>query len=79
MIVTRFKSWTSKKTVLKCMTDDMLLREFLRAHDLCKYAPERTLAIDILFGVVKDIAGLVLVISCLSPVQRLAQRRPVII
>ncbi|KAK9926087.1 hypothetical protein M0R45_023339 [Rubus argutus] len=59
----RFEDCTSEKTVLKYMTDGMLLREFLGEPDLAGYsvvmvdeAHERTLSTDILFGLVKDIA-----------------------
>ncbi|XP_034925449.1 pre-mRNA-splicing factor ATP-dependent RNA helicase DEAH1 isoform X1 [Populus alba] len=59
----RFEDCTSDKTVLKYMTDGMLLREFLGEPDLAGYsvvmvdeAHERTLSTDILFGLVKDIA-----------------------
>ena len=59
----RFEDATSEKTVLKYMTDGMLLREFLTEPDLAGYsclmideAHERTLHTDILFGLVKDIA-----------------------
>ncbi|KAK6118817.1 hypothetical protein DH2020_047430 [Rehmannia glutinosa] len=59
----RFEDRTSEKTVLKYMTDGMLLREFLREPDLASYsvvmvdeAHERTVSTDILFGLVKDIA-----------------------
>ncbi|XP_062116659.1 pre-mRNA-splicing factor ATP-dependent RNA helicase DEAH1 [Humulus lupulus] len=59
----RFEDCTSDKTVLKYMTDGMLLREFLGEPDLASYsvvmvdeAHERTLSTDILFGLVKDIA-----------------------
>ena len=59
----RFEDQTSDKTVLKYMTDGMLLREFLTEPDLGGYsalmideAHERTLSTDILFGLVKDIA-----------------------
>lgn len=58
----RFEDCTSEKTVLKYMTDGMLLREFLSEPDLRHYsvlmideAHERTLHTDILFGLVKDI------------------------
>lgn len=59
----RFEDSTSDKTVIKYMTDGMLLREFLTEPDLATYsalmideAHERTLHTDILFGLVKDIA-----------------------
>ncbi|XP_062168668.1 pre-mRNA-splicing factor ATP-dependent RNA helicase DEAH1-like [Alnus glutinosa] len=59
----RFEDCTSEKTVLKYMTDGMLLREFLGEPDLASYsvvmvdeAHERTLSTDILFGLVKDIS-----------------------
>ncbi|KAI3965131.1 hypothetical protein MKW92_039518 [Papaver armeniacum] len=59
----RFEDCTSDKTVLKYMTDGMLLREFLGEPDLASYsvvmvdeAHERTLSTDILFGLVKDIS-----------------------
>ena len=59
----RFEDCTSERTVVKYMTDGMLLREFLGEPDLESYsiliideAHERTLHTDILFGLVKDIA-----------------------
>ncbi|XP_054805557.1 pre-mRNA-splicing factor ATP-dependent RNA helicase DEAH1-like isoform X2 [Prosopis cineraria] len=59
----RFEDCTSEKTILKYMTDGMLLREFLGEPDLNSYsvvmvdeAHERTLSTDILFGLVKDIS-----------------------
>ncbi|RNA26374.1 pre-mRNA-splicing factor ATP-dependent RNA helicase DHX16 [Brachionus plicatilis] len=59
----RFEDCTSDRTVIKYMTDGMLLREFLNEPDLESYsvliideAHERTLHTDILFGLVKDIA-----------------------
>lgn len=59
----RFEDCTSEQTVLKYMTDGMLLREFLGEPDLESYsvvmvdeAHERTLSTDILFGLVKDIS-----------------------
>ncbi|CAI5989236.1 unnamed protein product [Closterium sp. NIES-64] len=59
----RFEDCTSDKTILKYMTDGMLLREFLSEPDLASYsvmmvdeAHERTLHTDVLFGLVKDIA-----------------------
>mmetsp|Transcript_9253 Transcript_9253/g.15203 ORF Transcript_9253/g.15203 Transcript_9253/m.15203 type:complete len:1053 (-) Transcript_9253:255-3413(-) len=59
----RFEDCTSEKTMIKYMTDGMLLREFLGEPDLASYsvmiideAHERTLHTDILFGLIKDIA-----------------------
>lgn len=59
----RFEDATSDKTVLKYMTDGMLLREFLTEPDLSTYsclmideAHERTISTDVLFGLVKDLA-----------------------
>ncbi|GAB6023367.1 Putative pre-mRNA-splicing factor ATP-dependent RNA helicase dhx16 [Chamberlinius hualienensis] len=58
----RFEDCTSERTILKYMTDGMMLREFLSEPDLAAYsvimvdeAHERTLHTDILFGLVKDI------------------------
>ena len=59
----RFEDATSDKTVLKYMTDGMLLRELLTEPDLGGYsaliideAHERTLHTDILLALVKDIS-----------------------
>ena len=59
----RFEDCTSEKTVLKYMTDGMLLRELLTDPELSGYsilmideAHERTLHTDIIFGLIKDIA-----------------------
>lgn len=56
----RFEDCTSDKTIIKYMTDGMLLREFLTEPDLAGYsaliideAHERTLSTDILFALVK--------------------------
>ena len=58
----RFEDCTSEKTVIKYMTDGMLLREFQIDPELKSYtvlmideAHERTLHTDILFGLVKDL------------------------
>ncbi|KAI5478143.1 hypothetical protein MNV49_005407 [Pseudohyphozyma bogoriensis] len=59
----RFEDCTSPKTFLKYMTDGMLLREAMNDNLLSRYstvildeAHERTLATDILMGLLKDIA-----------------------
>ncbi len=59
----RFEDCTSNKTMIKYMTDGMLLREFLGEPDLKSYsvlmideAHERTLHTDVIFGLVKDLA-----------------------
>ena len=59
----RFEDCTSESTVLKYMTDGMLLREFLTEPDLASYsaimideAHERTVHTDILLALVKDLA-----------------------
>lgn len=59
----RFEDCCSERTIIKYMTDGMLLREFLSEPDLAGYsvliideAHERTLHTDVLFGLVKDIA-----------------------
>ncbi|GIQ80862.1 hypothetical protein KIPB_001729, partial [Kipferlia bialata] len=58
----RFEDRTSKRTILKYVTDGMLLREFLVSPDLENYsvvmldeAHERTIATDILIGLLKDL------------------------
>ncbi|QHS73218.1 DEAH-box ATP-dependent RNA helicase PRP43 [Saccharomyces paradoxus] len=58
----RFENKTSNKTILKYMTDGMLLREAMEDHDLSRYsciildeAHERTLATDILMGLLKQV------------------------
>ncbi|KAI9216864.1 P-loop containing nucleoside triphosphate hydrolase protein [Blastocladiella britannica] len=58
----RFEDCTSDRTVLKYMTDGMLLREAMMDHDLSRYsaiildeAHERTVATDILMGLLKEL------------------------
>jgi pre-mRNA-splicing factor ATP-dependent RNA helicase DHX15/PRP43 len=58
----RFEDMTSQKTILKYMTDGMLLREAMNDHDLNRYstiildeAHERTLATDVLMGLLKEV------------------------
>lgn len=59
----RFEDCTSEDTVVKYVTDGMLLREFLSEPDLKSYdvivvdeAHERSMSTDIVMGLVKDIA-----------------------
>jgi len=59
----RFEDKTSSDTILKYMTDGMLLREAMHDHLLERYsciildeAHERTLATDILMGLLKNVA-----------------------
>ena len=56
----RFNDMTSPSTVIKYMTDGMLLREYLMDNDLKRYsviildeAHERTINTDVLFGLLK--------------------------
>ncbi|KAI1471159.1 P-loop containing nucleoside triphosphate hydrolase protein [Daldinia caldariorum] len=58
----RFEDKTSSKTMLKYMTDGMLLREAMHDHDMSRYsciildeAHERTLATDILMALLKQV------------------------
>lgn len=59
----RFEDCTSEKTVIKYMTDGILLRESLREPDLDNYsaiimdeAHERSLSTDVLFGLLRDVS-----------------------
>ena len=59
----RFEDMTGTKTILKYMTDGMLLREAMTDPLLERYAAvildeahERTLSTDILFGLIKEVA-----------------------
>ncbi|RVD84943.1 uncharacterized protein DFL_003279 [Arthrobotrys flagrans] len=59
----RFENNTSSKTLLQYMTDGMLLREAMNDPNLSRYsciildeAHERTLATDILMGLLKEVA-----------------------
>lgn len=58
----RFEDMTGPKTILKYMTDGMLLREAMNDHELKRYstiildeAHERTLATDVLMGLLKEV------------------------
>lgn len=60
----RFEDCTSPETVIKYMTDGMLLRECLIDPDLTQYAiimldeaHERTIHTDVLFGLLKKVRG----------------------
>jgi pre-mRNA-splicing factor ATP-dependent RNA helicase DHX15/PRP43 len=59
----RFEDMTGPKTMLKYMTDGMLLREAMHDHEMSRYsciildeAHERTLATDILMALLKQIS-----------------------
>jgi pre-mRNA-splicing factor ATP-dependent RNA helicase DHX38/PRP16 len=58
----RFEDCTSENTVIKYMTDGILLRESLREPDLDHYsavimdeAHERSLSTDVLFGLLREV------------------------
>jgi ATP-dependent RNA helicase DHX8/PRP22 len=58
----RFDDMTSPQTIIKYMTDGMLMREYLADNDLQRYsllmldeAHERTVHTDVLFGLLKDL------------------------
>ncbi|KAG7360854.1 ATP-dependent helicase HrpA [Nitzschia inconspicua] len=58
----RFEDVTSSDTIIKYMTDGMLMREYLADNDLKRYAAlmldeahERTIHTDVLFGLLKDL------------------------
>ncbi|PSN46456.1 Pre-mRNA-splicing factor ATP-dependent RNA helicase PRP16 [Blattella germanica] len=58
----RFEDCTSEKTMIKYMTDGILLRESLRESDLDNYsaiimdeAHERSLSTDVLFGLLREL------------------------
>lgn len=60
----RFEDVTGPKTVIKYMTDGVLLRETLKDSDLEKYrvvvmdeAHERSLSTDVLFGILKKVVA----------------------
>lgn len=60
----RFEDVTSKETIIKYMTDGVLLRESLNDSDLDQYsaivmdeAHERSLNTDVLFGLLKKVSA----------------------
>ncbi|PIA42587.1 hypothetical protein AQUCO_02000194v1 [Aquilegia coerulea] len=60
----RFEDVTGPKTLIKYMTDGVLLRETLKDSDLDKYrvivmdeAHERSLSTDVLFGILKNVVA----------------------
>lgn len=60
----RFEDCTSEKTIMKYMTDGILLRESLRESDLDNYsavimdeAHERSLSTDVLFGLLREVVA----------------------
>ncbi|KAK3872153.1 hypothetical protein Pcinc_022755 [Petrolisthes cinctipes] len=60
----RFEDCTSENTIIKYMTDGILLRESLRESDLDNYsaiimdeAHERSLSTDVLFGLLREVVG----------------------
>ena len=71
----RFEDCTGDKTVIKYMTDGVLLRETLREGDLDGYAAiimdeahERSLNTDVLFGILKQVgAGGTCRLACSLP------------
>lgn len=65
----RFEDCTSENTVIKYMTDGILLRESLREADLDNYsaiimdeAHERSLNTDVLFGLLREV-GVILAVA----------------
>ena len=59
----RFEDMTSPETIIKYMTDGMLMREYLADTNLTRYsglildeAHERTIHTDVLFGLLKELA-----------------------
>lgn len=74
----RFEDCTSENTLIKYMTDGILLRESLREADLDHYsaiimdeAHERSLNTDVLFGLLREVGPL-----HSQPLSRWKQRGP---
>lgn len=68
----RFEDCTSENTVIKYMTDGILLRESLREPDLDHYsaiimdeAHERSLSTDVLFGLLREVSFFIILFSIL--------------
>ena len=66
----RFEDVTSEKTVIKFMTDGVLLRESLTEKDIDSYsaiimdeAHERSLHTDVLFGILRQVRPRLLLIT----------------
>lgn len=73
----RFEDCTSEKTVIKYMTDGILLRESLREPDLDNYsaiimdeAHERSLSTDVLFGLLREVSFWVVLASFIAYIRR---------
>lgn len=69
----RFEDCTSERTVIKYMTDGILLRESLRDPDLDSYAAiimdeahERSLSTDVLFGLLREVSFSMCICVCVS-------------
>ncbi|KAI8034078.1 pre-mRNA-splicing factor ATP-dependent RNA helicase PRP16 [Drosophila gunungcola] len=66
----RFEDCTSERTVIKYMTDGILLRESLRDPELDSYAAiimdeahERSLSTDVLFGLLREVSLLIIILN----------------
>lgn len=72
----RFEDCTSENTVIKYMTDGILLRESLREAELDHYsaiimdeAHERSLSTDVLFGLLREVSPFTTFLNkCLRPI-----------
>ena len=77
----RFEDCTSEKTVIKYMTDGILLRESLREPDLDHYsaiimdeAHERSLNTDVLFGLLRQVNKGSLIVLTVAFVYRVSRQ-----